>query len=516
MSKTTKAISTVTILLLISRLFGFVREMIIAAYYGATTQTDAYNMAILIVGLSTTIISATVTTVIIPMYNHKRIQKSQAEADLFINNLLWITSLFYLFISVLGIIYAPVLVGIFAPNFDKNTAALTTQIIKMTFIFTIAVNISNFMTSVSQIHDKFSVTVISIFPLNIFTILAIIFFIDKIGIYALVAGYILFLITQVFILILSSHKIFTFKATFNFTNGDLKNVLKLSLPLYISIAVWEINMIIDKILASGLSEGSISAIIYASKLKALPDGILTAAVITVMFPLLSKYAAKKDFTNIKETARKTMSLLFLSLLPVIAVSLYYSKEIISIVYERGIFTPDMTLLTADIFTFSIISLVFSGCAAFLNNLFYSIQDTKSPQIAAIIMVAVNIVFNLLLIRYMQAAGLALATSIASFVYFIVLFIQFRLKFGSFGGLSLLKNILKCIISTAGMIPVFLLCEIFRDRLPLLIFFTVSAFICFFVYALLLYLFKVELFMEAWARIKAFMLNIFMKKEMKLK
>jgi putative peptidoglycan lipid II flippase len=308
------------------------------------------------------------------------------------------------------------------------------------------------------------------------------------------------------ILIISLRKVFKLKVVLNFTNGDLKEVIKLSAPIYISVAIWEINAIINKMLASGLVEGSISAMNYADRLRELPNGVITAAVITVMFPLLSRYAAQKDFSNLKAATIKAITLLFMTLIPVIAVSIYYSGEITKIVYERGAFTPDTTALTASIFIFAVMSLFFSGGATLLSNTFYSMQDTKTPQIAAVIMVICNIILNIILVRYMQAAGLTLATSISFFIYFAILFILFRKKCGAFGGLALLKNIAKCTIATISMIPVFILCEIFRNRLPLIIFFGIGVIISLIVYAVLLYLLKVELFMETLNRAKMFFKN----------
>jgi hypothetical protein len=113
---------------------------------------------------------------------------------------------------------------------------------------------------------------------------------------------------------------------------------------------------------------------------------------------------------------------------------------------------------------------------------------------------------------MQATGLALATSIASFIYFLVLFIKFRVKLGSFDGILFLKNIFKYVIATTGVIPVFLLCEIFRNRLSLPIFVSISMMLSLFVYALILYLLKAELFIEALAQVKTFVKNCLQRKE----
>lgn len=504
MSKTTKAIATVMILLLISRLFGFIREMIIAIYYGASYQTDAYNMAITITKFTITFMSVIGTTVLIPIYNYKQIHQNIKEADLFVNNILWITSLFCLIISGFGIFFSPVLVKVFAPNFDAETVAKTIKIIRITFIFTVSINISNFMIAILQINKKFAVIILSNFQLTLFPVVSVVFLSDSLGIYALVIGYVLSLITQAFFLVMSARRVFKFKAVLNFVNSDLKDVFKLSFPVYISVAILEINMLIEKILASSLSEGSISAMGYASKLRTVPDGIITASVITVVFPLLSTYAENKEFDKLKIITSKVISLLFMSLLPVILISVYYAEDIIKIVYERGIFTAKQTALTANIFTYTIISLIFSGCAGLLNNLFYSMRNTSSPQIAAVIMLLTNTTLNLIFIRYMQAAGLALANSIASFVYFIMLSIQCRLKYGTFGELTLLKNIFKYILSATGVIPIFFLCEMLREGLPLLAFFLVVTIASLCIYALMLFLLKAELFIEGCIQLKKFL------------
>jgi len=512
MNKTIKAISLVAILSFFSKFMGFIREMIIAAYYGATYQTDAYNMAVNIVGFSIMIISASVSTIIIPMYNHKRIQQGKKAADLFLNNTLWITSFLSGILAIIGIIFAPALVSIFAPSFNNETSLLTVDIARIIFIFIIVINISNYMMSIARIYEKFTIIVISNYPFTILTSLFIVFWAKSIGIYALVLGYILFLITQSLILILSVRKIFYFKASINFSNGDFKEVAKLSAPIFISVAVSEINAIISKILASSLPEGSISAMNYANTLRELPDGIITASVLTVTFPILSQYAAKKDFNGMKIVSIKAISLLLITLLPIIAICINYSTEITTIIFERGAFTSSTTALTSNIFIFTILSLTFSGSATLLCNVFYSMKDTKTPQIAAVFMVACNITLGFIFIKQMQAAGLALGTSIAYFVYFIVLFILLKKKLGSLGVFSLFKNVIKYIIAITGMIPIFILCELLRNLLPLFIFFAVASAVSLCVYALFLYLLKAELFMEALSRGKNYLKSRFKKKE----
>ena len=506
MNRTAKSISIISILLFLAKIFALVREMTVAKYYGVSGQTDAYNMAFYIIDLSTAMISITVATIIIPMYSRKLAERTKDEADYFANNILWITCFLYGVISLIGIIFAPFLIKIFAPDFNSETSAMTINMIRMMFIFTIGTNIVNYLSSVSKTHQKYSVTALVAIPMSIATIISIVFLSKYIGIYALVVGFISYTVIQVIMLIVSVRDIFKFKFVINFINGDFKEVVILSIPILMNSAVWQINGIVSRILASGLTAGSISAMDYANKIRSLPDGIISAAILTVIFPILSKYAANKDYPNVKILTTKSISLLFLALMPIIVVSLYYNKGIIKIIYERGAFTPDKTAITAHIFVYTIISLIFIGGVAFLNSTFYSMQDTKTPRNGGFIYVGSNIILNLILVRYMQAAGLALATSISYFLNFVILFIQFRRKCGAFGGLLLLKNIAKCLIAAACMIPVFFLCELIRNKLPLIIFFGFVVIISFAVYALILYLLKAELFIEALNRTKSYLIK----------
>jgi hypothetical protein len=140
----------------------------------------------------------------------------------------------------------------------------------------------------------------------------------------------------------------------------------------------------------------------------------------------------------------------------------------------------------------------------LNNAFYGMQDTKTPRLGAVIAVASNIVLNLILVRYMRASGLALATSIAFMLNYIILLIFFRRKCGEFGGFTFMKNVAKCTVATVGILPIFLLCEVFRGRLPTTIFWGISVMLGLILYAVLLYVMKVDIFMFGVNKVKGFL------------
>ena len=507
MSKTIKSISIVTVILILSKVFGFVREMVIAAYYGATWQTDAYNMAINLISLLTAIVMAAIAAVIIPIYIQKKVQQSSDEARLFASNLLCITSLFYIIISALGIIFAPQIISIFAPFFNEETATLTVSLMRIMFSAAVGLNLVEFLSLISRANERFIVPSLVGFPITIVVVLFTVLFSGYLGIYTLVYAFITYTFVQVIMLIISLRGVFKFSFSINFTNGDFHNVIMLSLPIFFNVAIREINVAINRVLASGLPEGSLSAMNYANVLRNLPDMIITFSLATVIFPMLSKYSAENNFDSFKQLTSKAISLAFITLLPVISISLYYSTDIVRLVYERGAFTPDNTILTAYIFIFAVISIVFSTGASVLSNAFYGAQDTRTPQIAMAVMVAVNITLNFIFVRYMGAAGLVFASSIAFAIFFVLLIILFRMKFGSFGGFGLLKSIAKYVIAAVGMVPVFIIVELLRTRLPLLIFFGIGAAASLVIYAGFLYVLKAELFMDGLFKLKGALKNV---------
>ena len=496
MGKTTKAISTVTIMLLLSKSLGFVREIIIAAYYGATYQTDAYNMALRIIELLIIVLAAGASTVIIPMYHEKLVENGKSSADLFVNSIITITTVLCTAVTILCIVAAPILVKAVAPGFSSDVAELTVNITRIMLVSVIFTNLSGFLCSVAKLNDKFAITVIVGYPASIITIIMTVFFAKYIGIYALVVSSTLFALIEVPILIVSLKNIFKLKVTFYIPKSDLIKLIKLSIPIYIGAGLWEVSVVIEKILASGLSEGSISAMSYASKLRELPNSILTTVIITVVFPMLSKNAADKDYSSLRTSVSNAISYLFIILLPVIAICVFYSKEITKIIFERGAFTADVTALTSTLFAASIISLIFSVGLSVVSNAFYSIQDMKTPQISKAIAVACNIIAAFLLVKRYNAIGLMIASSGAIFVNFLILFIQFWRRLGGLNIMKFVKDIIKCAVSMICMIPFFYLFEILRNHLPLFIFVACSTIVSFCIYGLLLYLLKVELFQNA--------------------
>ncbi|HZJ86803.1 MAG TPA: lipid II flippase MurJ, partial [Erysipelothrix sp.] len=190
--------------------------------------------------------------------------------------------------------------------------------------------------------------------------------------------------------------------------------------------------IVDKSMGSTLVKGSISALNYAEKLSGLIQGIFIAAINTVMYPIFSREAIKEDHEGLKKTIIQSINLILLITVPSAMAMMILSTPIVKIAFERGEFDRVATLMTSSALTFTTVRMISGSINMSLNNVYYSLKDTKTPLIISMFSVVVNIVLNLVLIRPLKHNGLALATSVSSIFGMIVSIYFLRKKLGSFG------------------------------------------------------------------------------------
>jgi len=223
----------------------------------------------------------------------------------------------------------------------------------------------------------------------------------------------------------------------------LNKALTLTGPVLIGSAVQQINVIIDRTLASGLQEGSISALNYASRVNDLIITVFVMAITTVIFPMLSKAFTKGDTREGKELMGEGINIILIITVPATIGIVILAEPAIKVFFQRGAFDEVATYMTSQALIYYSLGLVGSSLRLMLNKVFYSVQDTTTPMINGMIAVGINVALNYALIGYMGHAGLALATSISATITTILLFIDLRKKLGKIG----LKKYLVCFLKT---------------------------------------------------------------------
>lgn len=453
MSKVVKATAGLMIATLIAKILGFGRELALATAYGASNYSDAFLVALNIPTSLFAIIGTTLTTAFIPLYFSIKKDEGETLALRFTNNILNIVIILSMALSVLGLIFTDELVKLFAYGFEADTfnmAVHYTRIMLFGFVF---LGINHMMASYLQVKDSFIVAGLMSVPYNIF-IIAFIFISSKVDPSLLGWGALLGLSSQVLLLAPFAIKHgFKYKFTLDIKDKYIKQALWLIGPVLIGVAVNQVNTIVDRNLASSLAEGSISALNYSNKLIQFILGMFIASVGTVIYPLLSKLSSDDNKENFNKTIVTSVNTLILLIIPITAGAMALSEPIVKLLFERGAFNPEATKMTASALSFYALGIIGFGLRDILGKVFYSLQDTKTPMVNGVICMILNIVLNIILVKYMGHSGLALATSFSAIVCIVLLFRSLKKKIGNFGGNKIIKALTTSILTSVVMVVI---------------------------------------------------------------
>ncbi len=419
MAKTTTILMVIT---LISKVFGFVRETVIARYFGAGMETDAYFMALSIPNLIFASIGASISTTFIPLYTQLLTSDGRSTANRFANNLLNIISIICCFLLILGIIFSPNLVNLLAPGFSDEIYDLTVDITRILFIGAIFSMVSSVLTGILQSNERFLGPALVGFPYNIAIIIGCILFAKNYGIYALTIATLIGTMGQALIQVFFVKGKYSYETVLDFKDPYVKKLAILIIPVLMGTAIGQINTIVDKALASSLVQGSISSINYSNRLIGFVQGIFIGSVTTVVYPFFSQLCAKENYRELNQYISGSINIFTMIMIPITIITLIYSKEIVSIVFERGEFSKESVNLTAYALKFLSLGLLPFAVRQVFNRAFYALQDTRTPMINGAIAVVINIIADILLVKHLEVGGLTLATSLsffASVIFFIM-------------------------------------------------------------------------------------------------
>ncbi len=452
MSKVAKAALGLMIAILLAKILGFGRELTLASVYGASGTSDAFLVAMNIPAVIFTAIGTSLGTAFIPIYCDVKSNLGEDGAKKYTNNVFNIVVLICIVISIIGVIFTPQIVKLFAVGFEGETFK---QAIYFTRVMTLGMaflGMSYIMMAYLQVNDNFIIPGLMPIPYNILIIASIIIS-AKVDSNLLPWGALIGLLLQfLFQLPFAMKKGYRYRPYVNFKDEQMKKMIWLIAPVLIGVAVNQINSIVDRTIASTLVTGSISALNYATKLNQFVMGIFIVSISSVIYPVLSKLSTEDNKEEFNKSIVKSVNTVSLLVIPISVGAIILANPIVKLLFERGEFDARATEMTAIALVFYSIGMIGFGLRDILGKVFYSLQDTKTPMINGIIAMFVNIVLNILFVKFtnMQLAGLAFATSISALITIALLFISLRKKIGQFGGKSILVVMLKSILSAVIM------------------------------------------------------------------
>jgi len=443
-----KSAVIVIALTMASKVLGFGREMVVAALFGATALTDAYNMAVTIPTLLYSGVAAAISSVFIPVYDRFRKQKrDKALVSRFILIGLGITTV--IFVIPIGL-FSGQLVKLFAVGFDDVTAGITADMVKILCIITLFRFLSSVTRAVLHVNRNFVIPGLEGFPYNIVIIGMSFALYQKLGIYALVWGTLFGVVAQT---LFKSPWLLKTKmyGHWNESCGDgLKEILLLLPPVIIGSMAGQIKAVTDKIFASTLAEGSISYLNYSSRLVGLPQGLMVTAIITVVYPSLVDYINNREYAKFRDTFTKAINSMQFMLMPMVVGFVVLALPIIQLVYQRGNFDSVAAMQTAIPLQFYSLGLIGIMLNSFSIKALYAMGDAKTPLLVTLITITANVVLNFIFIGSLGHGGLALATSLAHWLGGILLVWLLARKIGGIDLRPMLADAGKSLIASVIM------------------------------------------------------------------
>jgi len=438
------------VITLASKVIGFGRDVFLSYYFGATEISDAYLISLTVPEVIFSFIIIGIVTAYIPMQSRVVEEYGIDAGNEYTSN--FINTIFVIAFGVFLLLFTftEPIVKLFALGFSGDTlrmAVLFTRITLFGMFFTILVNI---FSGYLQINNNYITPALSGFPFNIIVIGSII--VASRGNYVVLAlGTLLATASQIVPLIPAIKKLnFKYLFRINFRDEKIKKTLLIAIPVIIGTSVNQINKLVDRTIASSLAIGGISALNYASRLNLFIQGLFVTSIITVMYPLISSYASKNKIDEIKRVLLEYINIVIIILLPITIGTVIFNREIIELLFGRGLFDDVAIQMTSSALLFYSIGMLGFGLREVLARGFYSIQDTKTPMINAAIGMILNIILNILLSKILGIGGLALATSISAIFTTILLFVSLRKRIGSFGIKQIGVTFIKTLFSASVM------------------------------------------------------------------
>ncbi len=425
--KLLKSTGIVSLMTLVSRISGLIRDVVMANVLGASGVADAFFVAFRIPNFLRRIFAeGAFSQAFVPVFSELTERNTQ-EAKTFVNAATGMLALATFVLSVLGIIFAPALISLYAPGYQSQPEqfAQTVDALRFMFPYLFCISLVALSGGVLNTVNRFAIPAVTPVLLNICLIAAMLGLVPLLesAARALAIGVLVAGIVQVLFQLPSLHKEgFLPRPNLDFRNSAVGRVCRLMLPAIFSVSVVQINLFVNTVLASFLVTGSVSWLYYSDRLMEFPVGVFGIALATVVLPSLSKENASGDSRQFSAMLDWALRWVIVIALPATLALYLLATPLIASIFQYNAFTINdviQSALALQAFAVGVCGFIF---VKVLAPGFFARQDTKTPMKIAIVSVLVNILLSVVLVRFYQHVGLALAISVAAWVNALLLLI----------------------------------------------------------------------------------------------
>lgn len=429
-----------------SRVFGLVRDVAVAGYYGASGLTDAFFVAFAVPNLFRAFFAeGALSSAFVPFLSDNMKHKSRQAADNYLTSLLIAVSLMIMIILLAVSVFPEWIIMLFMPGYadDAVLVAKAAQMIVILMPYLLFVTVCALLSGYLNLKGSYFVAHSSTAMLNIAMIFgAWLGYRNGVDIiylcYGVIAGGVLQLLYVAGYAFIKGYRP-TLKGGYS---RDVGKTFYLVLPSLAGVGITQFNFMIGRILASYLAVGSISYLYYANRLFQFPLGMFAVAVGTVALTEISRANSDGDFHKRNSLIDKAVNAIFAIMLPAGTGLMVLAYPIVELVYARMNFTADNVAATAAALQMYTVGLLFFSFLNVFSRVFHSEKDMKTPVKGAFIGLVSNLVFNLILIKPMGHSGIALASGIAAVINCAYLYYKIRdYRYSIAGNISFLAKLL---------------------------------------------------------------------------
>jgi putative peptidoglycan lipid II flippase len=423
----------------LSRIAGLVREIVAASYFGVKGPMSAFTIAFQVPNLVRSLFAdAALQAAFVPVFTEQLEKRNRAEAFRVASALLFVIAAGLGSLTAVFILVAPLLMPLFAPGFGSELTDLTVNLARLLFPIVLLLGLTGLVVGVLNSFEHFSVPAIAPLFWNLAIIVTLVVLTPQLDgndkIYAYAVGVLIGTVVQLLLPLPWLRRTgFRIARSFDWRDERVARVLKLMFPVTIGLGLINFNLSIDSIFATLINEQAPAAIDKAFRIYMLPQGMFAVAVATVLFPTLSRFAARADREGLRLTLANGIRQLLFMLMPTAVTILVLSEPITQVIYQRGEFDAAQTDLVSEALFYFAFSLPFAGVNLLLIRGFFSLQRPWVPTLIALANLGINAGLDAVLYEPIGIGGIPLSTAFVSLLTTIALTAILRPQLGGIDG-----------------------------------------------------------------------------------
>lgn len=453
-------LTSITGIVLISKVFGFVKQVITANVFGATIETDLLSLSQGLYGNIEYVIAQVFTTAFIAVYIHSKTSNTERSPK-FVSDVIKIMFGGSCLVMAVIIFGAPFISRIIAPSYSSDLCKRLTFYLIIFSPVLIVFSITAVFQSILNANEVYIPGQLIGLNQSIIIIIFILVLSEKLGIGSLVIGFFVYPLWNLVYLFIKSYPYLSLRTGNPFKSEEIQQFVKMLGPLFVGYSMVFINQQVDKILVSGLEEGTVTAMGYSAVLSNFVIALI-ASFCTVFFTRLTERLSIKDRVGTAAVFNKASALLVTFFLPISIITIACSKDIVTIAFGRGSFGNKAILNAARALMGYGFIFVPNAIKNLCSRYLYGNQDSKTPMINSSLAILVNIILSIILVKRFQVFGITFASSIAEALCALLNIIQVKKQMTSDSDKNVMQK--QVILWIAGSCICALMCIVLNNEM----------------------------------------------------